>query len=194
MKGLPRGPHITRYYMYGRLGTIGSSLPFRRGRTLAISHSASLADLVGFEPTELVEADYPEHDMLALDFPDSTFDCVLSNQVLEHIEGNPQQAIDECYRVLRAGGIAIHTTCFMNPVHGHPKDFWRFTSDALSLLHREWSEVVEVGGWGNFEVWNVVRDGIRFDGVPHAKWHPLHRLAVRNDPEWPIVTWIVAVK
>lgn len=194
MAGLPRGPHITRYFMYERLRSIGPGLTNRNGRVLAISHSGNLAELVGLQPNEIVTADYPEHNILSLDFPDASFDYVLSDQVLEHVEGDLYQAISECHRVLRPDGIAIHTTCFINPVHGAPKDFWRFTPDALSLLHRNWSEVIEVGGWGNFQVWSVSQDGIRFVGVPHAKWHPLHQIAVKNDPLWPIVTWIVARK
>lgn len=192
MVGLPRGPHVTRYFMYDRLASVGPRLPQRAGRVLSISHSANLGTLLGLRPTEVVDANYPDHNMLSLRFPDASFDFVLSDQVLEHVEGDPQQAIDECRRVLKPGGIALHTTCFINPVHGSPKDFWRFTSDALRLLHRTWPEILECGSWGNFDVWSVVEDGLRFEGVPHATWHPLHRVATRNDPLWPIVTWIVA--
>jgi SAM-dependent methyltransferase len=149
---------------------------------------------MGLQPSEIVVADYPKHDMLSLDFEDDSFDYIVSDQVLEHVEGDPYQAIGECHRVLRRGGIALHTTCFINPVHDAPKDFWRFTPEALSLLHRDWTEIIEVGGWGNSQVWSLVRDDIRFLGVPHAKWHPLHHVAVKNDPLWPIVTWVVARK
>jgi SAM-dependent methyltransferase len=161
--------------MYARLKSLGSILPHRKGRTLSISHSEN--HLLGLESSEIVSANYPENNLLALNFPDAAFDYVLSDQVLEHVEGNPQQAIDECYRVLRPGGVAVHTTCFINPVHGDPKDFWRITSNALSLLHRKWSEIIEGVGWGNPEVWLVVGIGLRFVGVPHARWHPLHRLS-----------------
>jgi SAM-dependent methyltransferase len=180
--------------MYDRLQSIGKILPGKNGHVLSISGSAHLAELVGLIPSEIVPADYPQYNFLALDFPDASFDYIISDQVLEHVEGNPQQAIDESHRVLRPGGIAIHTTCFINPIHGFPKDFWRFTPDALSLLHKNWSEIIEVGGWGNFQTWIAAKDGIRFSGVPHAKWHPLHKLAIKNDPLWPIVTWIVARK
>jgi len=83
---------------------------------------------------------------------------------------------------------------FLNPLHACPKDFWRFTPDALSLLHQDWSEIIEVGGWGNFATWSLVQDGLRFTGVPSANWHPLHKIAMYNDPLWPIVTWIIARK
>src|SRR5688572_31467051 len=127
MKGLSRGPHITRYFMYRRLTSIGDTLPFRTGRVLSISRSTNLVGLLGLRPSEIVEADYPAFNILSLELPSESFDFVLSDQVLEHIEGSPQQAIDECLRVLKPGGIAIHTTCFINPIHGSPKDFWRFT-------------------------------------------------------------------
>ena len=194
MLGLARGPHITRYFMYERLQSVGPKLASRGGRVLSVSHSENLAALVGLNPSEIVAANYPESSFLSLPFENESFDYVLSDQVLEHIEGNPQQAIDETYRVLRPGGIAIHTTCFINPIHRVPKDFWRFTPEALSLLHSNWGEVIEVDGWGNLQVWSVAQDGIRYAGVPHAQWHPLHKLAIKNDPAWPIVTWIVARK
>ncbi len=195
LKWLEKGPHITRYSMYRRLQAVGRSLELDGGRVLSISHSDNLAALMNISPSEIIAADYPEQNILALDFEDASFDYVLSDQVLEHVEGNPQQAVDECRRVLSPGGIAVHTTCFINPVHGVPGDYWRFTPEALSLLHADWNQVLESGGWGNFDVWSgVVQDGLRYIGVPHASWHPLHKLATRNDPRWPIVTWVVARK
>ncbi len=194
LTGLPRGPHLTRYFMYRRLASVGRKLPQRTGRVLSISRSVNLVEVMGLQPTKVVKANYPEHNVLSLRFENDSFDVVLSDQVLEHVEGNPQQAIDECRRVLKPGGIVVHTTCFINPVHGEPKDFWRFTPDALRLLHQGWTDIVECGGWGNFDAWKVVEDGLRFEGVPHATWHPLHRVATKNDRAWPIVTWIVARK
>lgn len=67
--------------------------------------------------------------------------------------------------MVRPGAFVVHTTCFINPIHGAPNDYWRFTPHALRLLFAD-----------------------------AATWHPPHRAAIRNDPEWPIVTWIVARK
>jgi SAM-dependent methyltransferase len=194
MKGLQRGPHITRYAMYSRLKLLGANLPSKSGRVLAISKSANLCDVLGLQPTEIIAADYPDQNMLSLNFSDCSFDFVVSDQVLEHVEGDPQKAIDESWRVLRPGGIAIHTTCFINPIHGFPKDYWRFTPDALRLLSKKFTQIIECDGWGNFDTWLLIRDGLRFEGIPHAKWHPLHQLAMKNDPDWPIVTWMIAKK
>ncbi len=194
MQGLPRGPHITRYFMYQHLKQVGKTLACKEGDVLSISHSQKLCDLFEVHPRSFTEANYPEHNFLSLQFADESFDFVLSDQVLEHVAGDPHDAIRESWRVLRRGGIAVHTTCFINPIHACPNDYWRFTPDALRLLSKDFSYIIDCGGWGNFEAWRIIRDGLRFVGIPHAKWHPLHRIAIKNDPDWPIVTWIVAQK
>ncbi|MDY7012477.1 MAG: class I SAM-dependent methyltransferase [Cyanobacteriota bacterium] len=164
------------------------------GKILSISHSESLYPLFDLKNSEIVEANYPDFNMLDLPFAEGEFDCVLSDQVLEHIEGNPQAAIDETFRVLKPGGIAIHTTCFINPVHKCPGDFWRYTPDALKLLCQNFNTIIDVGGWGNRYVWIIDWLGWRYEGIPESPQHPLHKLAMLNEPEWPIVTWIVAQK
>jgi SAM-dependent methyltransferase len=194
LKGRTCGANVTRYYMYEHLKRVGESLPNREGDVLSISESQRLCKILRVTPRSLVEANYPDHNLLSLQFPDESFDFVFSDQVLEHVGGDPQQAVDESWRVLRPGGIALHTTCFIYQLHGAPSDYWRFSADALRLLARRFSRVLDCDSWGNFEASRLLRTDFRFDGIPHAKWHPLHHLAMRNDPSWPIVSWIVAQK
>lgn len=192
--GWPRERYgITRATMYRRLAEVGANLPVT-GRVLSVSHSESLSQVMGVCATEVVHADYPEHNMLLLGFPDKSFDCVVSDQVLEHIGGSPQQAIDESFRVLKPGGVAVHTTCLINPIHNVPGDFWRFTPDGLAMLCRGHGEVVDVGQWGNRRTWLYVALGLRHEPVPRWRWHPLQQAARSNNPAWPIVTWIVVRK
>lgn len=194
MTGLKKGSHITRYSMYQSLSDVSKQFPFRGGDVLSISNSNFLCNVLNITPETLSEVNYPNGNLLSLEYPDNSFDFVITDQVLEHIAGDPQQAINESWRVLRPGGIAVHTTCFINPVHKEPGDYWRFTPDALRLLSGKFSKIICCDGWGNFEAWLLIRNGLRFDGIPQAKWHPLHRIAVKNDPLWPIVTWVVAEK
>ena len=194
--GLPRGAHVTRYAMYDALRDICADTDRGTGKSiLAISHSANLAPILGLENAAITEANFPEHNIIDLNaFPDAAFDFILSDQVLEHIEGDPQRAFDESLRLLKPGGIAVHTTCFINPIHRVPVDLWRFTSHALRYLARDFGEIIAADGWGNRAVWLVAALGMRAEPVPHATWHPLHKIATRNNPHWPVVTWIVARK
>jgi SAM-dependent methyltransferase len=196
---LATGSHITRYSMYLHLEQVFQNYGRgRHARILSISHSERLASVVrGYSTTDLVEATYPEATLLDLPFAANEFDLVVSDQVLEHVLGDPQRAIDESRRVLKPGGLALHTTCLINPIHvavHTPSDLWRFTPEALRWLCRDFSTIVDAGGWGNRFVWVAVALGLRYEPVPHAKWHPLHQLATRDEPRWPISTWIAAEK
>jgi SAM-dependent methyltransferase len=153
-----------------------------------------LARLLGFAERQITDAAYPEHSVFDLPFENDRFDTVVSDQVLEHLEGDPREAFEETFRVLKPNGIALHTTCFMNPMHACPNDYWRFTPQALELLASRYGEVVEASGWGNPYVWLYSGFGLRFMPIPHSRWHPGHWIATRNDPKWPILTWVVARK
>ncbi|UCF33833.1 MAG: class I SAM-dependent methyltransferase [Phycisphaerales bacterium] len=193
MVGLQRGPHVTRYYMYARLREVLAPLKVS-GRVLSIGYSSFLCNFFDRPNCEIAEANHPEYDMLDLAFEDEAFDHVVSDQVLHYVAGDPKAAIEETRRIIRPGGIALHTTCFVNPIWGFPKDYWRFTPDALRLLAEDFSEIIDVGGWGNAYVWPLSWAGLRMDGVPHARWHPIHRVAMKNNPSIPVVTWVVARK
>jgi SAM-dependent methyltransferase len=192
-RGLAKGPHITRYAMYRRLARYRHPSP-GEATALSISDSLPLCQVLGFAADRIVNVTYPEVSILALPFPDGAFDCVVSDQVLEHVQGDPRLAVGESLRVLRPGGLAVHTTCLLNPIHNVPGDYWRFTPAGLALLVGERAEVVEAAGWGNPLVWLYAWFGMRYEPVPHARWHPCHRLATWNLEEWPISTWVVAKK
>jgi SAM-dependent methyltransferase len=165
-------------------------------KVLAISHSSEFGQYVlGLKEAQYVEANYPEHNMLDLRFESGSFDFCISDQVLEHVEGNPFLAFHETARVVKSGGFICHTTCFVNEVHGVPKDFWRFTPDALALLSESAGcRTISAAGWGNREAWALIKAGFRFERIPTDPAHPLHQLAMRNETDVPIHVWVVAQK
>ena len=192
-RGQEHGAHITRFVMYDELRKVGASIPpSPAARALSISRSSQLVTVLGLDGTDVTEANYPEANILALPFGDAEFDYVVSDQVFEHIEGNPFDAMAETLRVCKPGGVVVHTTCFINPVHAWPGDFWRFTPQALRLLAGDDVEVLANDGWGNPYVWVAAALGLRKTPVPRATWHPLHWAATKNHPKWPVATWIVA--
>jgi SAM-dependent methyltransferase len=187
-----QGPHITRFYMYDKIKD--SVNVENKGKVLSISHSIPLCEYLNMNELEIVEANYPEHNLLNLEaFCEDDFDYVICDQVLEHVEGSPQIAVDECYRVLKPGGTLVLTTCFINPIH-MDSDFWRFTQSGLNILCKKFSEIISSGGWGNSYVGVFDRIGLRFVNIPKSSWHPMHKFATINHDKAPIVTWVIAKK
>jgi SAM-dependent methyltransferase len=191
-KPFKQGPHITRFYMYEKIKD--SMVIKSEGKVLSISQSIPLCKYLNMDALEIIEANYPEHDLLNLEaFSQDDFDYVICDQVLEHVEGSPQIAVDECYRVLKPGGTLILTTCFINPIH-MDNDFWRFNQSGLNILCKKFSEIIATGGWGNVYVWVLDWMGLRFVNIPKVSWHPMHIFATKNNDRIPVVTWIIAKK
>ena len=185
--------NISRYTMYNEIQAVTKELNFGE-RVLSISLSDHLCRVLGFGEQQIYKANYPEYDVFDLSFEDEEFDCVVSDQVLEHIKGDPQRAIDETFRVIKRGGLAIHTTCLMMPVHGSPGDYWRFTTSGLEHLCRNASSIVAVDGWGNPFMPLISGVGLSFAPIPDNKWHPMNMLARMNRESYHHVVWVVAQK
>jgi SAM-dependent methyltransferase len=162
-------------------------------RVLAISRSEPLCEILGLSKASITSADFPLFDLRRLPFPDSYFDALVADQVLEHVEADPSVPVRESFRVVRRGGLVVHTTCFVNPIH-EEVDLFRFTPSGLAFLFAPHGDLVELGGWGNRMVWVVEALGLRFQPVPHNPRHILHRVATYDEPAWPVVTWVIARK
>jgi SAM-dependent methyltransferase len=184
---------LTRYSMYKQ---IEQGLPGPiSGKVLSISGLEGMRHLLDEARCEVTDASYPEVDIHHLPYPDETFDWVISDQVLEHIE-NPDSGIAESWRVLKKGGIAIHTTCFVNYYHPAPIDYWRFSPDALRFLCARFSEILQCGGWGNRLAILLCFLGDRFRAmeIPEHRYSPRRWVATLHEPRYPISTWIIARK
>lgn len=92
------------------------------------------------------------------------FDSAICTAVLEHLE-EPEQALRECYRVLKPGGIAIYSVPFIWHIHEEPRDFFRYSKYGLEYLFgKAGFEILEIkalsGFWvtfGQLFVYNLYR-------------------------------------
>jgi len=184
---------LTRHFMYKRIASAFEN-PIS-GKILGISELDDIGFLIDKNRSEITTTTYPEIDMQNLPFEEDTFDYVVSDQVIEHVE-NPIKAVQESHRILKEGGIAIHTTCFINQYHPSPKDFWRFSPDALRFLCRDFREIIQCEGWGNKVTVLLCFLGDRFRAmeIPEKKFSVRNLIARFNQKRYPITTWIIAKK
>jgi SAM-dependent methyltransferase len=122
---------IAPLYIRGRLVDIGCGRkPYR--------------DMMAPYVTEHVGVDQPQSmhgtdavDLLgtayAIPAEEATFDSAICTAVLEHLE-EPEQAIRECFRVLKPGGVAVYTVPFIWHLHEEPRDFFRYSKHGLKYL------------------------------------------------------------
>ena len=96
--GMKTSDHMVRYSMYKALEN-DPRCQIVTGPVLSISHSTQLAKRLGASGLEIIEANYPDCKINELPFPDNTFGAVVSDQVFEHIECLPSEAVREVYRV-----------------------------------------------------------------------------------------------
>ena len=89
-------------------------------------------------------------DLLALPFPDGTFDAALNVVTLEHVK-EPARVIEEIFRVLRHGGRLLIIVPHEWEQHQTPHDYFRYTRYGMQyLLERAgFAEIViePVGGY-----------------------------------------------
>ena len=84
------------------------------------------------------------YDGNALPFKNDTFDSVVSTQVFEHVP-NPDELLDEVFRVLRVNGLFLISVPFVWDEHEQPYDFTRYSSFGIrAILERHGFEILEL--------------------------------------------------
>lgn len=138
------------------------------------------AELLNRARGRYVRARFEPADLLALPFPDSSFDVVVTLQVVEHLS-SPGGFIAECGRVLRPGGVLVVATpnrlTFSPTGVRNPFHTTEFSAEELRSLLERHARVERVHGV--------------FHGPRIRRLERLHRgsvpemLIARPAPAWP---------
>lgn len=76
--------------------------------------------------------------------PEGTYHSILCNAVLEHVK-DPDNVIKELKRLLKPGGHLVICVPFLQPYHGSPDDYRRFTRQGLEeLFERHGFKLIEI--------------------------------------------------
>lgn len=78
-------------------------------------------------------------DAEKLPFTNNSVDGIFILLVLEHVP-DPASICSEIHRVLKPGGFIFATLPFMQVLHAHPKDYYRFTPDGIRVLFKGFNE------------------------------------------------------
>ncbi len=145
----------------------GDILDFGAGggkqKALVSAHAKSYTSL------DLDPACHPDivGDVLSPPIPDTSYDTIVSNQVMEHVK-EPWVMIEHIARILRPGGICILSAPFMAPFHANPTDFTRFTEQGMRhLVERTGLEVILCTKHGG--VWASIGETVK-----HKFFNPLN--------------------
>jgi SAM-dependent methyltransferase len=153
----------TKHYVSGETLDFGAGTAKYKG---LISPHASTYKAFDMFPGKNVDV---VGDVLNPPFADSSFDTVISTQVLEHVE-KPWVMVSQIGRITKSGGICIMTAPFMIPFHADPHDFFRYTKEGIeSLFKNEGFDIVESGTYGktfsvfsemiHFSIFNPYKEG-----------------------------------
>lgn len=100
-------------------------------------------------------------DALNLPFKTETFDRILCTEALHHMQ-DPFVAVDEMWRVLKPGGVAILSTRMAAPIiTTGTRDYFRFTENGLKELFKRW-EVTITEESGPLETIGILLQRIAF--------------------------------
>lgn len=112
---------------------------------------AMMKALLGKERLEYTQATWPEVDIEQMPYPENTFDVVLCDQTLEHVQ-HPWVAAAGLHRVTKHGGLMVVATPGLYPIHPAPLDCWRILPDGYRVLFPEtdW-HYLTLDMWGTAE-------------------------------------------
>jgi SAM-dependent methyltransferase len=114
---------------------------------------------------------------------DSSFDMVLSTQVLEHVV-DPARYLAECFRLLKPGGSLVLSTHGIMYYHPDPVDYWRWTSEGLA-------RIVEQAGFRVVETRGVL--GLASAALQLFQWATLgHLPRFVQRPYVTVLQWLIA--
>jgi SAM-dependent methyltransferase len=116
-------------------------------------------------------------DLHGLPFRSASFDKIICNQVLEHVD-HPDVVLAELARVVRPGGRIFLSVPFIWHLHQEPYDRFRFSLHALEFMLKEHGLVADLiqpmGGY-----FSVLRYMLAFHSLVTDSWPPLLRAAAR---------------
>jgi len=167
----------------------------RRAIEIGGSEGTLVRILTGLGAQVEVSPNYPQVDAENLPYANESYDVVVLDQVVEHLE-HPWRAVQEMRRVLRPKGICVCTSVFIFPLHigtdsaGNTYgDYYRFSPFGFKALF-EGFDILSADGWGNIDAVKMTFDSSQTG----SSLDDVRRLYDHSESRNHIVTWCIAQK
>ena len=161
------------------------SMPYKN---IILSNNDKVTNYIGLDIEsglnyENVNADFL-WDGSIMPFEDSSFDVVISTEVMEHVP-DPDSYLMEVKRVLKPGGMFFFTVPFLMSLHEVPNDYYRYTPFALEMIFKRIGFITitikPMGGynaamaqmlglWVNMYLWGRKKKMMRIIATPLIKY------------------------
>lgn len=161
------------------------SMPYKN---IILSNNDKVTNYIGLDIEsglnyENVNADFL-WDGSIMPFEDSSFDVVISTEVMEHVP-DPDSYLMEVKRVLKPGGMFFFTVPFLMSLHEVPNDYYRYTPFALEMIFKRVGFITitikPMGGynaamaqmlglWVNMYLWGRKKKMMRIIAKPLIKY------------------------
>lgn len=79
-------------------------------------------------------------DATNLPLKSNSINAIINVVILEHVP-DPEQVVDEMYRVIKPGGVIYTHLPFIQGFHASPHDYTRWTASGIIRLHNKFSEL-----------------------------------------------------
>ena len=118
--------------------------------------------------------EFMQMDATNLDVEDASFSKVTARMVFHHILEHTQKAMDECYRVLKAGGVMIFSEGVPPSEHVKPfyTDMFKLKEERLTFMDSDLITLMRNSGFENIQemvYWNrrsSIRNWLENSGLP----------------------------
>lgn len=141
---------VANQYLNGKMIDIGcGSKPYASLLTPIVDEHIGLDHEDSLHPGAEVDL---KGTAYAIPVADETMDSAICTAVLEHLE-EPFEALVECNRVLKKGGVAIYSIPFIWHLHEEPRDFYRYSKYGIQYLFNKANfEIIELSALSGFWV------------------------------------------
>lgn len=133
----------------------------------------------------------PKYDLHCLDLPVKDYDFALLSHTLEHLN-SPEICIRRIFEHLAPGGYVFASLPTVSIPHCVPNHFLGYQPDGLACLFvRCGFDLVDIGYWGNVDY--AVKMFTAHCTKQGHTWPDVYALSdIRNDPELPCQSWVLA--